>query len=80
MKVWETGLPNYWKNYWKFHQAPKCFTNRRPEAAKKMPIRLNDLFGAILILGFGLGLATLTFFTEILSCSIILTTTYSRVG
>jgi hypothetical protein len=63
MKVWETGLPNYWKKV-SIHQAPKCFTNRRPEAAKKMPIRLNDLLGAFLILGFGLGLATLTFFTE----------------
>nr|CAH0099265.1 unnamed protein product [Daphnia galeata] len=49
MKVWETGLPNYWKKV-SIHQAPKCFTNRRPEAAKKMPIRLNDLLGAFLIL------------------------------
>ena len=63
MKVWEMGLPQHWKKV-SIHQAPKCFTNRRPEAAKKMPIKLNDLFGAFLILGLGLGLATLTFFTE----------------
>nr|CAH0112523.1 unnamed protein product [Daphnia galeata] len=63
MKIWETGLPNYWKKI-SIHQAPKCFSNRRPEAAKKMPIRLNDLLGAFLILGLGFGLATLTFFIE----------------
>ena len=63
MKIWEMGLPQHWKKV-SIHQAPKCFSNRRPDAAKKMPIRLNDLFGAFLILGLGLGLATLTFFIE----------------
>jgi hypothetical protein len=43
-------------------QAPKCFKKKRPEAVKKMPIRMDDLFGALLILGVGLGLATMAFF------------------
>jgi hypothetical protein len=47
-------------------QAPKCFKKKRPEAAKKMPIRMDDLFGAFLILGVGLGLATMAFFMEII--------------
>jgi ionotropic glutamate receptor len=45
-------------------KAPKCFTKKRPETAKKKPIGMDDLFGAFLILGVGLGLATMAFFME----------------
>jgi hypothetical protein len=63
MKAWEMGLPPYWMKI-NIQQAPKCFKKKRPEAAKKMPIRMDDLFGALLILGVGLGLATIAFFME----------------
>ncbi len=64
MELWETGLPQYWvKN--SIPRAPKCFekTNLRKSAIPK-PIRLNDLAGAFLILGVGVGLATFFFLIE----------------
>ncbi|EFX78831.1 hypothetical protein DAPPUDRAFT_104959 [Daphnia pulex] len=68
MKAWEMGLPPYWMKI-SIQQAPKCFNKKRSEAAKKKPIGMNDLFGAFLILGVGLGLATMAFFMEnFISC------------
>jgi glutamate receptor, ionotropic, invertebrate len=63
MQAWEMGFLPYWMEI-SIEQAPKCFTKKRPETAKKTPIGMEDLFGAFLILGVGSGLATFTFFLE----------------
>ncbi|EFX79724.1 hypothetical protein DAPPUDRAFT_244347 [Daphnia pulex] len=64
MEVWETGLPSYWvKNA--MPQAQKCFALSKPlTSSRQTPIRLNDLEGAFLILGIGVGLATFIFLVE----------------
>jgi ionotropic glutamate receptor len=68
MKAWEMGFLPYWMKI-NIQKAPKCFTKKRPETAKKKPIGMDDLFGAFLILGVGLGLATMAFFMEnLISC------------
>ncbi|XP_046452807.1 uncharacterized protein LOC124200581 [Daphnia pulex] len=41
MKAWEMGLPPYWMKI-NIQQAPKCFTKKRPETAKKKPIGMDD--------------------------------------
>jgi ionotropic glutamate receptor len=69
MEVWETGLPTFWvKNA--MPQARQCFSKSKKPAlssSRQVPIRLNDLEGAFLILGIGLGLATLVFLLEKIS-------------
>jgi hypothetical protein len=64
MEVWETGLPPFWvKNA--MPQAQKCFSKSKPlSSSRQVPIRLDDLTGAFLILGIGIGLATITFLIE----------------
>jgi aminoglycoside N3'-acetyltransferase len=64
MEVWETGLPSYWvKNA--MPPAQKCFAQSKPlTSSRQIPIRLNDLEGAFLILGIGFGLATFIFLVE----------------
>ena len=65
MELWETGLPPFWvKNG--LPRAPKCFAKRKSEenSAHQVAIRLDDLTGAFLILGIGVGLATFVFLLE----------------
>ncbi|KZS03572.1 Uncharacterized protein APZ42_033783 [Daphnia magna] len=65
VELWETGLPQYWvKNA--LPRAPKCFAKIKfkQNSARQVPIQLNDLTGAFLILGIGVGLATFTFLVE----------------
>jgi hypothetical protein len=66
MELWETGLPQYWvKN--SIPRAPKCFEKKKlRRTAIPKPIRLDDLAGAFLILGVGVGLATFFFLMEII--------------
>jgi hypothetical protein len=63
MKAWDVGLAHHWMKI-SIQQAPKCFIKNWPDAARKMPIRIKDLFGAFLILGVGLGIATPIFLIE----------------
>ena len=63
MRAWEMGLPQHWMKTTS-KQAPECSTKNRPEAARKRPIRINDLTGAFLVFGIGMGLALLAFLME----------------
>ncbi len=66
MDLWETGLPRHWViNF--VPQAPnKCLAkkNLKKNSVRRGAIRLDDLMGAFLILGVGVGLATLVFVLE----------------
>ena len=66
MDLWEFGLIRYWVN----ELAPKaeeCFATKKKEKSVKLkPIYLYDLISAFLILGIGIGLATLCFLLEVL--------------
>jgi ionotropic glutamate receptor len=66
MDLWETGLPRHWvRNF--VPQAPnKCLAkkNLKEKSVRRGAIRLDDLMGAFLILGVGVGLATLAFVLE----------------
>ena len=46
--------------------APKCFDKIKPQITRvqKVPIRLQDLKGAFLVLAAGIGLATFIFIVE----------------
>ena len=63
MAMWEYGLLDHWVEE-AFHipGAEKCFVKEK--STKKAAIKLVDLTGAFLILGIGLGLATLCFLIE----------------
>ena len=63
MAMWEYGLLDHWVEE-AFHipGAEKCFVKEK--STKKAAIKLIDLTGAFLILGIGLGLATLCFLIE----------------
>jgi ionotropic glutamate receptor len=65
MELWETGLPRHWvANF--VPQAPKCLAKNSPQqnSVRRVAIRLEDLMGAFLILGVGVGLATFAFVLE----------------
>ncbi|XP_057369972.1 glutamate receptor 1-like [Daphnia carinata] len=65
VEIWETGLPRRWSND-ENPRAPQCFAKEKPRAnlTGQVPIRLIDLMGAFLILGVGIGLATIVFLVE----------------
>ena len=66
MDMWEFGLIDYWiKDV--TPKAEKCFATTHPkkESIKLVPIHLHDLTSAFLILGIGIGLATLCYLLEL---------------
>ena len=64
--MWESGLVDYWTKD-VTPKAENCFATKRPkkESIKLVPIHLYDLTSAFLILGIGIGLATLCFLLEL---------------
>ena len=66
MDMWELGLMRHWVK----ELTPKaeiCFAAKNQEkTARQVPIRLSDLISAFLILGIGLGLATLIFLLDLI--------------
>ena len=66
IELWETELPPLWLHN-AVPQAANCFVKKKsqPNAPHKVPIRLNDLTGPFLILGFGTDLALFIFLVEI---------------
>ncbi len=67
MDLWETGLMRFWVNTQPtIPKADQCFTDSKPRISRLLPIQLSDLTSAFLILGIGIGLATLSFFSELI--------------
>ena len=66
MDIWEFGLMQHWMKEI-IPRAEQCFlTTNQEKSARQVPIRLYDLISAFLILGIGLGLATLIFLMELI--------------
>ena len=64
MDLWEFGLIPHWIKE-ATPKADECFTRKKTEKSIRLvPIHLNDLISAFLILGIGIGLATLVFLLE----------------
>ena len=57
MRFWVNTQPTIPK-------ADQCFADNKPRISRLVPIQLSDLTSAFLILGIGIGLATLSFFLE----------------
>ena len=66
-EVWESGLPSFWVKQ-NMPKAPKCFGKIEPQTTRvqKVPIRLQDMKGAFIVLAVGIGLATFMFLVEII--------------
>ncbi len=73
VRLWESGLVRFWVGD-SIARADECFaTNKnRKDVVRQVSIRLYELTSAFLILGIGLGLAILCFFTEILEYRIFI--------
>lgn len=59
MMFWVRNLPTIPK-------ANECFADEKNRVSRLVPIRLSDLTSAFLILGIGIGLATLSFLLELI--------------
>jgi hypothetical protein len=67
MDLWESGLMLFWvKNLPTIPKANECFADKKNQVSRLAPIQLSDLTSAFLILGIGLGLATLSFLVELI--------------
>lgn len=66
MDLWESGMVRFWvKNL--IPRSDECFASKESRAsARQVAIHLQDLMGAFLILGIGLGLATLCYLLELI--------------
>ena len=65
MNLWEFGLLEHWVKE-VTPKAEECFsTKKRDKSIQLIPIYLYDLTSAFLILGIGVGLATLCFLLEL---------------
>ena len=64
MDLWESGLMRFWVNNL-IPKAYECFADNKRRVARLSPIQLSDLTSAFLILGIGVGLATLSFLLEL---------------
>ncbi len=63
--MWEGGFVRYWVNHLPtIPKADECFAENKHRVSRLVPIQLTDLTSAFLILGIGIGLATLTFLLE----------------
>ncbi|XP_046454702.1 glutamate receptor ionotropic, kainate glr-3-like isoform X2 [Daphnia pulex] len=66
MDLWESGLTRFWmKNRPTIPRADECFDTKR-RVSRLAAIQLSDLTSAFLILGIGIGLATLAFLLEMI--------------
>jgi hypothetical protein len=67
MDLWESGLMRYWINTQPtIPKADQCFADNKRRISRLSPIQLSDLTSAFLILGIGVGLATLSFLLELI--------------
>jgi hypothetical protein len=67
MDLWESGLMRFWVNSQPtIPKADQCFADSKPRISRLVPIQLSDLTSAFLILGIGIGLATLSFVSELI--------------
>ncbi|XP_046454085.1 ionotropic receptor 93a-like isoform X2 [Daphnia pulex] len=67
MDLWESGLMRFWVNTQPtIPKADQCFADSKPRISRLVPIQLSDLTSAFLILGIGIGLATLSFVSELI--------------
>jgi len=65
LELWETGLVRFWINHLPtIPKADECFAENKRNLSRPLPIKLTDLTSAFLILGIGVGLATLIFLLE----------------
>ena len=65
MDLWEFGLVEHWMKD-VTPKAEECFTaKKRDKSIPQIPIRLGDVISAFLILGIGIGSATLYFLLEL---------------
>ncbi|XP_046454942.1 glutamate receptor 3-like [Daphnia pulex] len=65
LELCETGLIRFWTNNLPtIPKADECFAENKRRVSRPVPIQLTDLISAFLILGIGLGLATLIFLLE----------------
>nr|CAH0101189.1 unnamed protein product [Daphnia galeata] len=65
LEIWEAGLVRFWvKNLPTIPKADECLTENKRKVSRLVPIQLSDLTSAFLILGIGIGLATLVFLLE----------------
>nr|CAH0101184.1 unnamed protein product [Daphnia galeata] len=66
MDLYESGIVRFWvKQLPTIPKADECFANdKRRVVSRPAPIQLTDLTSAFLILGIGIGLATLAFLLE----------------
>lgn len=67
MDLWERGLMMFWvKTLPTVPKANECFADTKNQVSRLVPIQLSDLTSAFLILGIGIGLATLSFLLELI--------------
>jgi hypothetical protein len=67
MNLWESGFMMFWvRNLPTIPKANECFADEKNRVSRLVPIRLSDLTSAFLILGIGIGLATLSFLLELI--------------
>ena len=66
MDLYESGIVRFWvKQLPTIPKADECFANdKRRVVSRPAPIQLTDLTSAFLVLGIGIGLATLVFLLE----------------
>jgi hypothetical protein len=67
MNLWESGFMMFWvRNLPTIPKANECFADEKNRVSRLVPIRLSDLTSAFLILGIGIGLATLSLLLELI--------------
>ncbi|XP_046453793.1 ionotropic receptor 93a-like [Daphnia pulex] len=65
LELCETGLVRFFVNHLPtIPRADECFAENKRRVSRPVPIQLTDLISAFLILGIGMGLATLIFLME----------------
>lgn len=65
MDLWESGHVRSWVRG-VIPRADECFASNHQKTAGQVAIRLTDLTSAFLILGIGLGTATIIFLLELI--------------
>lgn len=66
LKAIESGLMEYWKKWSTTLNLDVCRinNNRRSDATNLKPIKLVEMSSAFLVLGIGMGIATISFIVE----------------
>ncbi len=68
LQVWETGLGNFGVDQLT-RGGEQCLTKKRKKSVRQAGIKLEDLTSAFLMLGVGVGLASICFLIEIITYS-----------